>query len=300
MSIKIKVLASTSLLKTQIDHRLPGTTNRGTKPTRIPHVTLFPLSLPTLPAKGQQKLWVNENHAVSPNSPLPTETHHFPLPDRQTRKLLATCSTVAFGGVCALLTPLLRSFPRGWLPAPTANPAAYEHEHGERDAKQPRNRRRNTRQTGGKGQEVGEGQGFARALRAVAAAALEVSTEYEQALWGQGNGGGYYPSTVALREYTCRSEGSEKGGMGPLPQFQRWGNVGVLCVSAGSAQVDVVFGDHEAGGRGLLQPAAWDWLKDFFQAPEMCLQVQILSSHPTIYRLLNPPLSTRTQRKTSY
>lgn len=115
----------------------------------------------------------------------------------------------------------------------------------------------------------GRGGGIARALGAVAGAALQASKEYQEALFGGaaisgGNGGGY-----RVRE------GAAKGCGGPLPTFQRRGGVGVLNVSVASSQVDWALG-RPGAGRRLLSREAWAWLEDFFRAPEIGSQVRTM------------------------
>lgn len=130
------------------------------------------------------------------------------------------------------------------------------------------------------GESVGgserEAAGIARALRAVARAALQASKEYQGCLLGGaanhgGSVGGGHPV----------GEGPSKGNAllatkecsGPLPTFQRWGAVGVLNVSAASSQVDRALRGWETGRR-LLSKDAWAWLEAFFRTPEIGWQVQ--------------------------
>lgn len=130
-----------------------------------------------------------------------------------------------------------------------------------RRSPQRQNKRRMSR-----GQKNEEGGGsFARSLRAVCAAAAKVSAEYEQALWGRGSGGGHHRDGGV-------SVNSGMVGLGPLPRFRRWGKIGVLFISATSVQVDIARCAQEAQ-TGLLSGEAWNWLEDFFNTPEMCLQV---------------------------
>lgn len=176
------------------------------------------------------------------------------------RKLLANISTVSSGGAGDLLFPILSRFPPGWLPPlPTRVP------------------RRGVRGIHGRGDtDKGfRGGGVARALRAVARAALQASAEYLEVL----SGGGLYGGSTGFIEQKSGddgdAEGLEKGSVldkGPFPRFQRWGAVGVLHVSVLSSQVDLALGRREAG-RQLLSPEAKAWLEDFFLAPELCLQV---------------------------
>lgn len=105
-----------------------------------------------------------------------------------------------------------------------------------------------------------------KALGAVAQAALRVSKEYQEALWGVGSGNGYSSVNVS------GGKGTEVCSRKPLPRFQRWGAVGVLNISVASSQIDTAFG-RQSGGSGLLSKEAWAWLRHFFRAPETCLQV---------------------------
>ena len=121
-----------------------------------------------------------------------------------------------------------------------------------------------------------ETAGVARALRAVAGAALQASKEYQDALLGgpanHGGsvGGGHRVGEGPKRTNTLHGA---TGCGGPLPTFQRWGAVGVLNVSVASSQVDYALGGLGAGRR-LLSGDAWAWLEGFFRTPEIGWQVR--------------------------
>lgn len=212
------------------------------------------------------------------------------LPIRQTRRLLANCSNVVFGGAGALLSPLLRLLPAGWLPIPAAaHPSDSNNENNADWSQQPRlNRQRNKRRKRGTGEgEEEEINGFSRAMRDVATAALKVSKEYEEGLSGKGSDGGFY-CVSDIGDNTHGGGGKAAAvRMGPLPRFQSWGAVGVLCISVASSQLDLALGDANYRGRRLLSTEAWAWLEDFFQAPQGSLQVQLLPFVPPLSR--RPP-----------
>lgn len=120
---------------------------------------------------------------------------------------------------------------------------------------------------------------MARALRAVARAALQASKEYQEALLGGAQNGvgsdggvGRWVNTIAGAE-KMRGGECDGGGGGPLPTFQRWGPVGVLSISTTASQIDRALGRRESG-RELLSKGAWAWLEAFFRAPEIGFQVR--------------------------
>lgn len=198
------------------------------------------------------------------------------------------------GGADALLLPLLGSLPEGWLPiAPATSAAPKPGYNGCNNYSESRHRPPSAiHKMDARSEEAMErGQTFERALRSVATAALEVANEYENALWGKNSGRGYHPRTVGLAKHTYGGGKSRIADSSLLPRFQRWGKVGVLFISALSGQLDFVRGGREAiRGTGLLPSAAWDWLEDFFRAPEMCLQVYI-SEVIRVFYILSPSQS---------
>lgn len=167
---------------------------------------------------------------------------------------------MASGSAGDLLLPLLRKFPPGWLRSSYADPR-HENNRAAPPKKVCRRKSRNAFK------QYGDGA-LSRALSEVAGAALQASHEYQEALWGRGRGGGSFPGGV------CGHGDPGLHGKGPLPRFQRWGNVGVLNISVASSQVDKAVSGREEG-EGLLSEDTWTWLKDFFRAPEICLQVRL-------------------------
>lgn len=199
---------------------------------------------------------------------------------KKMRKLLANTSTTpSSAGAGDLLLPLLSNFPSGWLPL-----SGTAHRHPPPRSKYTRARKASSarRRTGATARGAREAQGargrareaagVARALRAVAGAALQASKEYQEALLGgaANHGGDHRVSKGPSRRNTPLGA---TGCGGPLPTFQRWGAVGVLNISVTSSQVDRALGRREAG-RGLLSGEAWAWLQAFFRTPEIGWQVR--------------------------
>lgn len=199
------------------------------------------------------------------------------------RKLLANASTTpSSAGAGDLLLPLLGNFPPGWLPLSSMayrNPPRSKRTRARKTAgRRTRTTARGAREGKGVRGRALEAVGVARALRAVAGAALQASREYQEALLGGaanygGSGGGGH----CVGEGPSRSSNTLFGATGcggPLPAFQRWGAVGVLSISVASSQVDWALGGLEAGRR-LLSGDAWVWLEAFFRTPEMGWQVGV-------------------------
>lgn len=187
-----------------------------------------------------------------------------------------------------MLLPLLRNFPPGWLPLGGTTPHRNSPRIECTRARKTASTRWRTRTTA-RGAREGEGirgcsreaVGVARALRAVAGAALQASKEYQQALLG---GAANHDASVGASHHASKGRNRSKIGLGatgcggPLPTFQRWGAVGVLNVSVASSQVDCALGEREAG-RKLLSGDAWRWLEAFFRNPGIGLQVREVFQH---------------------
>ena len=201
------------------------------------------------------------------------------------RKLLANASTTpSSAGAGDLLLPLLRNFPPGWLPLSDATAHRNPPRSKWTRARKTATTRRRARTTARGATEIEsvrgcalEVAGVARALRAVAEAAVQASKEYQDALLGgaANHGGSVGGSHRSSKAPTGLLEANGRGG--PLPTFQRWGTVGVLNVSVACSQVDCALGGRDAGRR-LLSGDAWAWLEAFFRTPEIGWQVRNVST----------------------
>lgn len=207
------------------------------------------------------------------------------------RKLLANASTTpSSGGAGDLLLPLLSNFPSGWLPlSATADRDPPRSKQTRSRGKASTTRRWGRTRATARGARKREGVrgcardtvGVARALKAVAGAALQASKEYQEALLGGaanhggsgGGGGGSGGDRVGNGPNRSNPAlGATECG-GTVPTFQRWGAVGVLNISVASSQVDFALGGWKAG-RTLLSGEAWAWLEAFFRTPEIGWQVR--------------------------
>lgn len=219
------------------------------------------------PIKGPVQSILSCFSIIIPPSLSPSSTagvQFIILPMYQMRRLLASCSLLAFGGAGHLLLPLFESLPLGWVPAARVRAGNVTHGMKVRKGNKSYLRRAKIRRP------AAEDQALARALRAITEAALRVSMEYEQVLWGR-------RSRESWRRNTTQDiNASNKLGMSGLallPRFRQWGPIGVLYIPLVPFLQNVILSGQNSG-RSLLSREAWAWLRDFFQAPETSVQVR--------------------------